>query len=151
MALNLRPLWNRYGNDNSFNYDAFLDQIVCIVKELSSRNIKTVFFPMNADQFGFSDLETGYDIEEKVHNVDYYKIWETEPLIEELVYFLRKAKYALCMRYHAVIFSQSQHLKTIGIDYCLSGKGKVSTLLNENQCYNLSKFNAKDVLKAFED
>lgn len=151
MALNLRPLWNRYGNENSFKFDAFLDQIVCIVNELGKRNIKTVFFPMNADQFGFSDLETGYDIEEKVHNADYYKIWETEPSIEELVYFLRKAKYALCMRYHAVIFSQSQHLKTIGIDYCLSGKGKVSTLLNENQCYNLSNFSAKDVLKAFED
>ena len=151
MALNLRPLWNRYGSDNTFNYDAFLNQIVCIVNELGKRNIKTVFFPMNADQFGFSDLEIGYDIEEKAHNVDYYKIWETEPSIEELVYLLRKAKYTLCMRYHAVIFSQSQNLKTIGIDYSLSGKGKVSTLLDEDQCYNLSNFNAKDVLKAFEN
>ena len=148
VALNLRPLWSKYGDEKTFDYNAFLNDISQIIDYLATKDIFTIFFPMNADQFGFSDLSVAYDLEQKITDKLYYKIWETEPTIEELVYFLRKAEYSICMRFHAVIFSLSQNIETIGIDYSLKGKGKVSTLLDETKCFKITDFNAESVVRA---
>lgn len=150
MALNLRPLWSRYGNDDSFNYEIFIGEVVRVIDALADKGLKTIFFPMNADQFGFSDLMVGYEIEKKISTSSHFIVWETEPTIEEVVYMLRKAKMSLCMRYHAVIFSQSQHIPTFGIDYSLDGKGKVSTLLKEEYCFDLRSFNCEQIAKRLE-
>lgn len=136
IALNLRPLWSRYGHNNSFDFKSFLDEIVKLVNKLSEKNIITVFFPMNADQYGFSDLNIAYIIKNSVQANSLFRIWETEPSIETLVYFLRKVDYSICMRYHAVIFSLSQNIKTYGLDYSLSGKGKIADLFKDhNEMY----------------
>lgn len=147
IALNLRPIWSRYGNDYLFNYENFIGEVVMVIDTLAEKGVNTIFFPMNADQFGFSDLEVAYKISRKVSAFSCYSIWETEPTIEEVVYLLRKAKMSLCMRYHAVIFSQSQRIPTFGIDYSLEGKGKVATLLEEENCFDLRTFESEKVIK----
>lgn len=132
IALNLRPLWNRYGHNHSFDFNSFINEIVKLVNELSEKKIITVFFPMNADQYGFSDLNIAYIIKNNVQENSLFRIWETEPSIETLVYFLRKVDYSICMRYHAVIFSLSQNIKTYGLDYSLSGAGKIADLFKDH-------------------
>ena len=151
IGLNLRPLWNRYGGDGEFKYDVFLEKIVATIKELSSKGCKVVFFPMNADHFGFSDLLMGYEIENRLPKDCNYEIWETEPSIEELVYFINRLKATICMRFHAVIYSLSQNKYTIGIDYSLEGKGKVSTLLKDEDCFNMTNYDAEIVTRKMVD
>lgn len=146
IALNIRPLWGRYGNVEDFNSELFMDELVKLVCTLDQNGLKTIFFPMNADRYGFSDLEVAYNLKDKLPKDSSFTIWETEPSINELVFFLRKVDVALCMRFHAVIFAKSQNVQTIGIDYSLSGKGKVSTLFdNESDCIPLREFEEKRV------
>lgn len=147
MALNLRPLWSRYGNQSTFDYNLFIEEIVKTIKILSDHNIVTVFFPMNADQYGFSDLDVAYAIKEKIAVGSMFRIWETEASINSLIYLLRHVDFTLCMRFHAAIFSLSQNLTTYAIDYSLNGKGKVSTLFKENieNCISIKDYNAETV------
>jgi len=144
MALNLRPLWSRYGKESSFNYNQFMEEIIKTINILSTHDIVTIFFPMNADQYGFSDLEVAYDIKEKINIGSMFRIWETEASINSLIYLLRHVDVTLCMRYHAAIFSLSQNLTTYAIDYSLKGSGKVSTLFKENpnNCISIVDYNA---------
>ena len=144
MLLNLRPLWNRYGQDTAFNFDLFLKEVACAIDGLSQQNIITIFVPMNADQYGFSDLEVSYALKDMVKKDSLFRIWETEATINSLVYILRKCDFSLCMRFHAAIFSLSQNILTFGIDYSLGEKGKVKTLFSENpsNCLSIQDFNA---------
>lgn len=145
VAINLRPLWSRYGKNESFNYDSFLKEIVDFVNTLKDTTV--VFFPMNADQYGFSDLDVAYEIKNKLNADVDFRIWEIEPTINGVVSLLRKVDAALCMRFHAVIFAQSQNTPVIGIDYSLTGKGKVSTLFNdETNVIAMKNFTSDKVL-----
>lgn len=137
IAINLRPLWDRYGQDSSFRFEKFLTEMALAVEELTKQGYLFIFFPMNADQFGFSDLETGYEIRDRLADPSFFRIWETEPTIQQLVYFMQHVDYSICMRFHAAIFSLSQGVKTIGLDYSLSGKGKVSHLFEHDERYCL--------------
>ena len=148
--INIRPLWDRYGTNNLFNFDSFLDEIAQTINKLSEQNIHTLFVPMNADQFGFSDLQIAYLIQDKIKPNSFFDILELEPSINGLIYLLRKVDFSLCMRFHAAIFSISQGVKTFGIDYSLSGKGKVASLFekeNTSNCIHISQFNANDFIK----
>ena len=102
---------------------------------------------MNADQYGFSDLDVAYAIKEKIAVGSMFRIWETEASINSLIYLLRHVDFTLCMRFHAAIFSLSQNLTTYAIDYSLNGKGKVSTLFKENieNCISIKDYNAETV------
>lgn len=139
LALNLRPLWGRYGKCKTFDFNAFLDEISKMIVYMSSQNVVTVFFPMNADQYGFSDLEVAYALKDRIGQNEMFRIWETEPTIRSVVYLLRNVDVAFCMRFHAVIFSLSQNIRTIGIDYSLNGNGKVATLFagKEDHCLSI--------------
>lgn len=149
IALNLRPLWHRYGKNLEFDFEHFLDEMTVALKELSLNNYTTLFFPMNSDQFGFSDLEVAYKLRDRLGNdFPHYKIWETEPTINQVIYLLRNMDAAICMRFHAAIFSLSQGVKTIGIDYSLSGRGKVFTLFeNQENCLPICEISAWSILK----
>ena len=147
IAINLRPLWSRYGNSDSFNYDTFIKEVAATIEELSRKNCTVVFFPMNSDQYGFSDLEIAYEIKRKLSIKCDYRIWETEPTINGVIYLLRKVDASICMRFHAVIFSLSQNKPVIGIDYSLSGKGKVSTLfLDEENVVPMKDFHVERIV-----
>ncbi|WP_029904694.1 polysaccharide pyruvyl transferase family protein [Prevotella sp. 10(H)] len=147
VAVNLRPLWGRYGNDKSFDFDNFLNEIILSLSELIKRNYFVVFFPMNSDQFGFSDLDVANEIASRLSKPESFQIWETEPTIAGLIHFLRHSDLAICMRFHAAIFALSQKIMTIGLDYSLSGKGKVSTLFDKEElCLNIKDFKSEEIL-----
>ena len=142
VAINLRPLWDRYGRNGDFSFETFIDEIALMVNQL--KNTTFIFFPMNADKYGFSDLDVAYEIRNRIDIDSDFRIWEYEPSINGLIYFLRKVDAAMCMRFHAVIFAQSQNVPVVGIDYSLSGKGKVSSLFNDpNKVILMKNFNHK--------
>lgn len=154
IALNLRPLWRRYGSQQGKrkSLDNFMDEIVGFVNTVSERGFLTIFFPMNADQYGFSDLNVAYEIRERIKSGTLFYIWETEPSINMVIYMLRKVDFSICMRFHAVVFSKSQNVKTIGIDYSLNGRGKVSTLFEEKKdCFSIVDFKANLLMKRIEE
>lgn len=129
LALNLRPMWDRYGKKSKFSFDDFIDEIVTLLNQLDDTTV--VFFPMNADKYGFSDFDVAYQIMGKINSYVDFRLLEYEPSINGVITLLRNVDVALCMRFHAVIFAQSQDVPVIGIDYSLSGKGKVSNLFKD--------------------
>lgn len=146
IALNLRPLWNRYGSNSEFDYDKFLDEIARAIGTLKETTV--IFFPMNADQFGFSDLDVAYSIRERLSSHCDFRIWEYEPTINGVITLLRRVDAAICMRFHAAIFALSQDIKTIGLDYSLKGKGKVDALFENraDKCLSILNFRAEELL-----
>lgn len=153
LALNIRPLWSRYGKSGSFNNDTFLLELVKVLQSFMARGYLIVFFPMNADQFGFSDLEVAYELQELLNASTGFRVFETEPTINELIYLLRQVDLSICMRFHAAIFSLSQGIKTIGLDYDLNGKGKISHLfenLQNNLFVNIVDFNAESLMSKYD-
>lgn len=153
IALNLRPLWSRYGKD--FSPCDFLDNISYDIDKLLEEQYQIIFYPMNSDQFGFSDLNISYEIKDKLKNKERFHILETEPTIDEVVYLLRQVDYAVSMRFHGAIFALSQKIKTIGLDYDLSKnkKGKIANLFIENDgtYINIAEYQRGDLIKAIKN
>lgn len=137
LGVNLRPLWAKYagkGYDMERVTEHFLDQLATGLKELNTRldgKLVVVSFPMNPDQYGFSDLESAQMLEERLNGEVEHRIWDAEPGIDEVLALLRKLDAVLAMRFHACIFSLSQNIPTFGIDYSLGPQGKVGKLLSE--------------------
>jgi polysaccharide pyruvyl transferase WcaK-like protein len=138
IGVNLRPLWAKYSKselnleDVENKYLEELASAMSIVTESCSNEVKFVFFPMNPDQYGFSDLETAYKLEMKLKsNINYY-IVEYEPDIEEVMSLLKSLDAVVSMRFHGCIFSLSNNLNNvIGLDYQVGKKGKVTELMED--------------------
>lgn len=155
VAINLRPLWNKY----SFIKDRSIEEVeLNYLKELTNcfntlseeYNIKFVFFPMNADQFGMSDFETANRLKRLMAKVGLVlHIWEAEPGIDAVIKFLRTVECVISMRFHGCIFALSQCSdNVISIDYQLGRPGKVTDVMNDNGLTNM--VNAADTLKSSE-
>ena len=88
---------------------------------------------MNTDQFGMSDLNTAYQLGSKLDARVNYFIWEDEPDIESILYFMNKMDVVLSMRLHGCIFAMTHNVsRLIGIDYQIGREGKVSQLMQES-------------------
>ncbi|MCM1140040.1 MAG: polysaccharide pyruvyl transferase family protein [Muribaculum sp.] len=148
VAINLRPLWNKYGED--FSVDSFWNKFAHDIDLLIEKDIQVVFYPMNSDQFGFSDLNVALELKDKLKNPRGFHILYTEPTINEIIYLLRKVDYAVSMRFHGAIFALSQGINTIGLDYDLSKekKGKIANLFDYNPgtYINIAEFENGDLL-----
>lgn len=137
LGVNLRPLWAKYagkGYDMEKVTDQFLDQLADGIKTLNTRlggKLTVVSFPMNPDQYGFSDLESAQMLEERLAGTVEHRIWDAEPGIDAVLALLRRLDVVLAMRFHACIFALSQNTPTVGIDYSLGPQGKVGKLLSE--------------------
>jgi len=134
--INLRPLWIKYSKRNS-NLPEIEEKLLdCIASTLFHfrENIRFIFMPMNADQFGFSDLEIAYKLDCKLklisRDID-FKIWEYEPDIKNCQLLLKNAKLTISMRFHGCVFSLANNIPTIGLDYSTSEKGKVYSLFED--------------------
>lgn len=147
-VINIRPLWKTYASKNSElgEIENNVLKILCETLIKFKDNRRFVFMPMNADQYGFSDLEISYKLKKLIEmsNVDLdYIIWETEPDIDSCIYLLKQAKLTISMRFHGCIFSLANNIPTIGIDYSTSEQGKVQSLFKslniENQAINIAK------------
>jgi molybdenum cofactor biosynthesis enzyme MoaA/polysaccharide pyruvyl transferase WcaK-like protein len=137
LGVNLRPLWAKYagkGYDMEQVTEHFLDQLADGIKALNASlggKLVVVSFPMNPDQYGFSDLESAQMLEERLGGEVEHRIWDAEPGIDAVLALLRRLDAVLAMRFHACIFSLSQGIPTFGIDYSLGPQGKVGKLLSE--------------------
>ncbi len=90
-----------------------------------------VLFPMNAIQFGMSDLLSAYRIQRLLgHDVD-FRVWQRDVSLDGIVTFLRRVDVAITMRFHATIFALSQAAQVIGIDYRIGKRDKVAELLDD--------------------
>jgi len=143
VAINLRPLWSKYSTDstdldaleNSL-YKEIVQSFIDINNKLN-KNVVFVFFPMNPDQYGFSDLESAYKLEKMLNRSVDFRIWESEPGIDEMLNFLNLMNVVISMRFHGCIFSLTQNpTSTIGIDYQVGKKGKVSELMEDCDLYD---------------
>jgi polysaccharide pyruvyl transferase WcaK-like protein len=90
-----------------------------------------VFFPMNAIQFGQSDLRSAWRILRHLPPRVDYRIWEYDATIDGVIALLRAADVAVCMRFHAAIYALAQQVPVVGIDYRIGRKDKVGALLDD--------------------
>lgn len=90
-----------------------------------------VFFPMNAIQFGLSDLRSAYRIKRLLRRDVDLQVWETDPSVDGIVSLLRELDLVIAMRFHAAIYALSQARPVIGIDYRIGRKDKVTDLFHD--------------------
>ncbi|MGV6850111.1 MAG: polysaccharide pyruvyl transferase family protein [Marinibacterium sp.] len=95
----------------------------------SERPVTYVFFPMNAIQFGMSDLRSAWRIAHHLPADLDFRIWQADASLDGVVYLLRRADAAISMRFHGAIFALSQGLPVIGIDYRIGKRDKVAAVL----------------------
>ena len=99
-----------------------------------------VFYPMNAIQFGMSDLRSAYRIKRLLRGDVDFRIWEADPSIDGIVSLLRRLDIVIAMRFHAAIFALAQERRVIGIDYRVGARDKVAALLSDfGQSINCSR------------
>lgn len=138
IALNLRPLWSRYATAELSESDVRETEVKAVsacVQWIKSRpDLNFIFLPMNADQYGMSDLGMGNRLAEHLAgDGSNFKIWEAEPGIQEVYSFLKQCDALIAMRFHACIFGISAGIPVLGIDYGLGKLSKVAELMQEEQ------------------
>lgn len=136
VAINLRPLWGKYASGPCTNESVRRIEEQCLNQfaaclEAGKSNVRYVFFPMNPDQYGFSDLSIAFRLADKLSDAVDFQIWEHEPNVDEVCYLLRHAAVCVAMRFHACIFALQCQVPTIGIDYGIGQKSKVSELFDD--------------------
>lgn len=88
-----------------------------------------VFFPMNAVQFGMSDLRSAWRIMQHLEPGTDFRIWQADASLDGVVALLRRMDAVIAMRFHAAIFALSQGCPVIGIDYRIGKRDKVAAVL----------------------
>lgn len=141
IAINLRPIRHLYtvgksGQDPAEYTRAIESRFEERVAEALTRFDQVaapkplfVFYPMNAIQFGLSDLRSAYHVRRLLgSNVD-FRVWEGDATLDGVVELLRRVDLIIAMRFHAAIFALSQRRPVIGIDYRIGKRDKVAALL----------------------
>jgi polysaccharide pyruvyl transferase WcaK-like protein len=90
-----------------------------------------IFFPMNAIQFGLSDLLSAYRIQRILGAEVDFRVWEADASLDGVIALLRKLDVAITMRFHATIFALSQGCKVVGIDYRIGKRDKIAGLMED--------------------
>ena len=60
-----------------------------------------------------------------------FRVWQYDPDIDGVLHLLRQVHAAVTMRFHACIFSLSQSVPVVGIDYYETVGGKVGELFRD--------------------
>ena len=97
----------------------------------SDRPVRFVFFPMNPIQLGGSDLNAAWRLHTLLAGKVDFRVLEADPDVDGVLYLLRHLDAALTMRFHGSIFSLSQGLGTVGVDYYPGQGGKVEQLFTD--------------------
>ena len=131
----IRHLWSPKGEAYSARVaEQFLDRLaegLIRFAELSPVPPVYVFFAMNPQEFGMSDLRIAYELHCKLGEAVNFRVWEADPTVDGIIHLLRKVDAAVCMRFHACIFSLAQNIPTLGLDYYPGQGGKVEQLFND--------------------
>jgi polysaccharide pyruvyl transferase WcaK-like protein len=143
IGLNMRPIRHLYTTETSgrrrAGYTRFIEaRFEERLAEAMRRFHKTlpappcfIFFPMNAVQFGLSDLRSAYRIKRLIGGEVDFRIWEDDASIDGVIALMRQLDVAITMRFHAAIYALSQKLRVIGVDYRVGIKDKVAALLDD--------------------
>lgn len=135
VGINLRPirhLWSPKGENYSSKIaEQFINRFaksLITYSEQSDTPPIFIFFSMNPQEFGMSDLRIAYLLHCKLGDKVDYRIWEGDPDVDGIIHLIRQLDAAITMRFHACIFSLSQEIPTLGIDYYPGQGGKVEQL-----------------------
>lgn len=143
VGLNLRPIRHLFtvGENGSDRSERTLDVEGRFYTELAdglrrfrdktSKQVSVIFFPMNAIQFGMSDLRSAYRLGRLLGSEMDFRVWEGDASLDGVVELLRKLDIVITMRFHATIFALSQKRPVIGIDYRVGKRDKVAALLDD--------------------
>jgi polysaccharide pyruvyl transferase WcaK-like protein len=138
VGINLRPVsddWHPLGAEHSRRVRGrFIEAFAQALEQFAAligRPVVYVFFPMNAIQFGMSDLTSAYHLHRAVRDRVDLRVWEVDPELDGVLYLLRKLDAVVVMRLHAAIFSIAQDLPAIGIDYFSGNDSKLTQLFSD--------------------
>ncbi len=138
IGINLRPirhLWSPRGSEYSRrSEERFLDRVAAAMVAHAERSTPApcyVFFPMNPQEGGCSDLRSAYHLHRRVGGRAEIRVWEQDPDVDGILYLLRQLDAVVAMRLHACIFAWSQQRPTLGIDYYPGQGGKVEQLFRD--------------------
>ena len=137
VGINLRPLWSKYADrrvdlrDLETRTVKTIAQALCRARESIGIPLHVVFFPMNADTYGFSDLSVGHALARETGPEIPVQVCEHELLVDEVRLLLSRLDVVVAMRFHAAVFALAAGLPTIGIDYRVGRPGKVADLFRE--------------------
>ena len=113
----------------------------------SGANPCFVFFPMNAIQFGMSDLTSAFRIMQHLPKGVDFRVWEADASLDGVIALMRRMRAIISMRFHGVIFALSQSLPVIGIDYRIGKRDKVAAVLadagQEEFCQRIDELQAE--------
>lgn len=98
---------------------------------VSDRTPCFVFYPMNPNQFGQSDLHSAYRLKRLLGTSVDFRVWQADPSLDGVIALLRRLDAVISMRFHATIFALSQGCPAIGIDYRVGKRDKVAALLGD--------------------
>jgi polysaccharide pyruvyl transferase WcaK-like protein len=140
VGINLRPIRHlRSTRDEAYSRtmeERLLQHLAVAMTDyarLAPAPVTYVYFPMNLSQDGCSDLAAAWRLHRMLHKGLDLRIWEADPDIDATLYLLRQLDMALTMRFHACIFSMSQGLPTIGIDYDPGVSGNIEQLFRDRE------------------
>lgn len=156
VGLNLRPLWSKYNSSKlseetvQAEYVLRLTKLMVMLNEKYKRQIEFVFFAMNADTLGMSDITMGYKLRKYLPKDITYSVVEDELCIDQLVELVDSFDLIIAMRFHACIFSMSRNYSNIiGLDYQIGMNGKVQELFIDNgmkdKCFNIEDISLDDM------
>jgi polysaccharide pyruvyl transferase WcaK-like protein len=143
VGINLRPIRPDYTTDTAVSkrvaytrfvearFEERLTEAMRQFHKSAGRPPCFVFFPMNAIQFGLSDLRSAYRLRRLLRRDVDFRVWEGDASIDGVVALLRRLDIAITMRFHATIYALVQGLNVIGIDYRVGRRDKVAALLTD--------------------
>lgn len=143
IGLNIRPIGHLFtpdapGRDKvTYTYEIeanFEKEFAKALTDFSKSHSKKpvfVFFPMNAIQFGMSDLRSAHRILKHVGPDVDFRLWEADSSLDGVVALIRRLDAVVSMRFHATIFALSQGCPVAGIDYRIGKRDKVAAVLSD--------------------
>lgn len=155
IGVNIRPIYHQYtvgvkeadkASYTEMIEDRFERRLAEALTQFSRNNSTKpviVLFPMNAIQFGLSDLKSAFRIGRHLGNDVDYRVWESDASLDGVLALIRRLDVAITMRFHATIFALSQGVETIGVDYRIGERDKVAAVLSDagkgDQCVRIDE------------
>jgi polysaccharide pyruvyl transferase WcaK-like protein len=112
-------------------FEARLAQGMKLFHDRCSRPPCFIFFPMNAIQFGSSDLRSAYRLQRILSGSVDMRVWQADASLDGVLALLRRLDVVITMRFHATIFALAEERRVIGIDYRIGKRDKVGALLED--------------------
>ena len=143
IGINIRPIGHLYADPPAgMSKKAFTAQVVDKFEREMAKAITEyarkgtdnpcfIFFPMNAIQFGMSDLKSAWRIMRHLGPGVDFRLWQADASLDGVVHLLRHIDTVIAMRFHAAIFALSQGCEVIGIDYVIGKRDKVAAVLTD--------------------